>query len=149
MKEVIRSPDDEILLTELTFDCKDLITYEISTVILVAEREHSFPHGSFRCYMDPTSKEFFIEIPDEETMKAFTRSALLNVLELAEEANAETVYVCLRKTIKRQESYLRNFLFVGFQKLTEEDQKEISMTRTHSILKCSVNSEEEEAVGDD
>jgi len=144
MKEVQRSPDDEILLTELTFDCKDLITYEVSSVILVAEREHTNPHGNFRCYMDPSSKEFFIEIPDEQTMKAFTRSTLLNVLGLAEEANAETIYVCLRKTIQRQEAYLRNFLFVGFEKLTEEEQKEISMTKTHSILKCSVKSEEEE-----
>jgi len=140
------SPDDEILLTELTFDTKDLTTYEISSVILVAEREQANPHGRFRCYMDNNSKEFFIEIPDESTMTAFTQSALLNIMKLAEEAGAETCYICVRKTVKNQEAYLRNFLFVGFEKLTEVEQKKISMTRTHGILKCSLNSEDEEDI---
>jgi len=138
------SPDDEILLTELTFDSKDMITYEISSVILVAEREQANPHGTFRCYMDPISKEFFIEIATEGTMNAFTQSALLNILGLAEEAGAETCYICVRKTVNNQEAYLRNFLFVGFQKLTEEEQTKISMTRTHGILKCSLKSDDEE-----
>lgn len=143
IKQVERSPDDEILLTELTFDTKDMITYEISAVILVAERQQSNPYGTFRCYMDLTTKEFFIEIPNEGTMNAFTQSALLNVLELAENAGAETCYICLRKTVKNQEAYLRNFLFVGFEKLTEEEQKKISMTKTHGILKCSLKSSED------
>jgi len=144
IRKVERSPDDEILLTELTFDFKDMITFEISSVILVAEREQANPNGKFRCYMDPTSREFFIEIANEGMMTAFTQSALLNILELAEEAGAETCYVCVRKTIKGQEAYLRNFLFVGFEKLTEADQKKISMTRTHGMLKCALKSEEDE-----
>jgi len=144
MKKVERSPDDEILLTELTFDLKNTITYEVSSVILVAEREQANPHGKFRCYMDPAEKEFFIEIPNEGTMSAFNRSALLNILELAEEAGAETVFICVRKTVSRQEAYLRNFLFLGFQKLTPEEQKKISMTQTHSILKCSLKSSEDD-----
>jgi len=138
------SPDDEILLTELTFDNKDMITYEISSVILVAEREQANPFGKFRCFMDPTAKEFFIEINNEGTMNAFSQSALLNILGLAEEAGAETVYICIRKTVKRQEAYLRNFLFVGFEKLTEKEQKKISMTKTHGILKCALKSEEDD-----
>ena len=138
------SPDDEILLTELTFDTKDITTYEVNSVILVAEREQANPYGKFRCYMDSKAKEFFIEIATEGTMTAFTQSALLNILELAEEAGAETCYICVRKTIKGQEMYLRNFLFVGFEKLTEEEQKKISMTKTHGILKCSLNSNEDE-----
>jgi len=138
------SPDDEILLTELAFDTKDITTYEVNSVILVAEREQSNPDGKFRCYMDSTNKEFFVEIATEGTMTAFTQSALLNILELAEEAGAETCYICVRKTIKGQEAYLRNFLFVGFEKLTEEEQKKISMTKTHAIMKCSLNSNEDE-----
>jgi len=138
INKVERSPDDEILLTELTFDFKDMITYEISSVILMAEQQHANPNGKFRCYMDAATKEFFIEIPDEGTMKAFTQSALLNVMKLAEDAGAETCYVCLRKTVKSQESYLRNFLFVGFQKLSEVEQKKISMTKTHRMLKCTL-----------
>jgi len=134
------SPDDEILLTELAVDTKNMITYEISSVILVAEREQANTHGKFRCYLDSTTKEFFIEIASEGTMTAFSQSALLNIMGLAEEAGAETCYICVRKTVKGQEAYLRNFLFVGFEKLTEEEQKKISMTKTHGILKCSLKS---------
>jgi len=144
MRKVERSPDDEILLTELTFDAKNLITYEVSSVILVAEREQANPHGKFRCYMDADNKEFFIEIPNEGTMMAFSQSALLNILALAEEAGAETCYVCVRKSVKGQEAYLRNFLFVGFEKLTSQEQKKISMTKTHGILKCNLKSEEDD-----
>jgi len=138
------SPEDEILMTELTFDVKNMTTYEISSIILVAEREQANPHGTFRCYMDTANKEFYIEIATEGMMNAFTQSALLNIMELAEEAGAETCYICVRKTVKTQEAYLRNFLFVGFEKLSEEDQKKISMTQTHGILKCSLKSEEDE-----
>jgi hypothetical protein len=138
------SPDDEILLTELAFDTKDITTYEVNSIILVAEREQANPHGKFRCYMDSTNKEFFVEIATEGTMTAFTQSALLNILDLAEEAGAETCYICVRKTIKGQENYLRNFLFVGFQKLNEEEQKKISMTKTHGIMKCSLNANDDE-----
>jgi len=138
------SPEDEILMTELTFDIKDMITYEISSIILVAEKEQANPHGTFRCYMDPSTKEFYIEIATEGTMNAFTQSALLNIMELAEEVGAEICYICVRKSIKNQEAYLRNFLFVGFEKLSVEDQKKISMTQTHGILKCSLKSEDDD-----
>jgi hypothetical protein len=141
INKVERSPDDEILLTELTFDCKDMITYEISSVILVAEKHQSNPNGTFRCYMDSETKEFFIEISSEATMVAFTQSALLNTMKLAEDAGAETCYICVRKDVKNQDSYLRNFLFVGFEKLREAEQKKISMTRTHRMLKCSLKNE--------
>jgi len=138
------SPEDEILMTELTFDVKNMTTYEVSSIILVAEREQANPHGTFRCYMDASNKEFYIEIATEGMMNAFTQSALLNIMELAEEVGAETCYICVRKTVKNQEAYLRNFLFVGFEKLSEKDQKKISMTQTHGILKCSLKSEEDE-----
>jgi len=75
-------------------------------------------------------------------MKAFNKSALLTVMKLAEKAGAETVYICVRKTVQKQEAYLKNFLFLGFERLTKEEQKKISMTRTHNILKCSLISEE-------
>jgi len=141
MRKVTRNPDDEILLTELAFDSKNTITYEISSVILVAEREQANPHGKFRCFMDEASKEFFVEIPNEGTMSAFSRSALLTVMDLAEKAGAETIYICVRKTVNKQEAYLKNFLFLGFEKLTEKEQKKISMTQTHGILKCSLKSD--------
>jgi len=143
MKQVETNPDDEILLTELTIDTKEIITYEVSSVVLVAERQQANPNGKFRCFMDSTTKEFFIEIPNEDTMYAFTQSALLSILTLAEEAGAETCYICIRNTVKNQESHLRNFLFVGFQKLTKAEQEKISMTKTHGILKCALKSDED------
>jgi len=139
--QVARSPEDEILLTELTFDSKDITTYEISSLILVAEETQS--KGKFRCFMAKSTKEFFIEIPDEGTMRAFNQSTLLNILELANRAGAETVYVCVRKTIHRQQAYLKSFLFVGFEKLDAKEQAKISMTKTHTILKCSLNNDED------
>jgi len=142
MTKVLRSPDDEILLTELAFDTKDFIPYEINSVILVAEKEQANPHGVFRGFLETKTKEFFVEIPDEEAMKMFTRSALLTIMKLAEEAGADSMYICLRKTVKKQEATLKTFLFLGFEKLTSDEQKKISMTKTHGILKCSLKGEE-------
>jgi hypothetical protein len=144
MRQVSTSPEDEILLTELAVDAKNLVTYEVTSVILVAEEEHVNPNGKFRCFMDSQTREFFVEIPNEGTMNAFNRSALLSIMELAEENGAETIYICVRKTVKRQEAYLKTFLFLGFEKLTEKEQKKISMTKTHGILKCSLSDESED-----
>lgn len=144
MTQVERSPEDEILLTELALDDKEFITYEISSKILFAERAEENPHGDFRCFIEQKTKEFFIEIAEESTMKLFNKSELINVMKLAEEAGAETVYVCVRKTIQKQGQYLKTFLFLGFEKLTAEEQKEISMTRTHNILKYNVHSDEDD-----
>lgn len=148
MTQVERSPEDEILLTELALDDKEFITYEISSKILFAEKAEENPNGNFRCYVEPKTNEFFIEIADESTMKLFNKSELINVMKLAEQAGAESVYVCVRKTIQKQGAYLKNFLFLGFEKLTAEEQKEISMTRTHNLLKYTVNSDEDEEQDD-
>jgi len=142
--QVERSPEDEILLTELALDDKEFITYEVSSVILLAERAEHNPYGTFRCYVDPKTNEFFIEIPDEGTMSMFNKSELINVMKLAEGAGAETVYVCVRKTVQKQGTYLKNFLFLGFEKLTPAEQKKISMTTTHNLLKYSVHSDDDE-----
>jgi len=108
----------------------------------MAEQEKA-TGGNFRCFMDKDSKEFFIEISTADSMKMFTSSILLNVLELAEQAGSTTVYICLGRIIEKKSAYLKNFLFVGFQQLTEAEQKKISMTRTHSMLKYSVDDQEE------
>jgi len=143
MRRVTRSPSDEITLTELAIDCKDMTIYEISSSILLVEREKANPKGNFRCFMDNVSKEFFIEISTVDAIKTFTSSILLNVLELSEKAGAQTVYICLGKTIEKKSAYLKNFLFLGFTQLTEEEQKKISMTRTHSMLKYSIDDQGE------
>jgi len=144
MTQVERSPEDEIFLTELALDDKEFTSYEISSKILFAERAEENPNGNFRCFLESKTNEFFIEIADESTMKLFNKSELINVIKLAEGVGADTVYVCVSKAIQKQGTYLKNFLFIGFEKLTAEEQKEISMTRTHNLLKYSVNSDDEE-----
>jgi len=143
MNKVPRSPFDEILLTELAFDSKDMDIYEISSSILLIEKEQANPKGDFTCFMDNSSKEFFIEISTVDAIKMFSTSTLLNIFQLAENAGAAVVYICLRKTIEKKSAYLKNFLFVGFEQLSEEEQRKISMTRTHSMLKYSLGDQEE------
>lgn len=143
MKEVQRSPDDEILLTELAFDCKNFIPYEVNSVILLAEQAQENPDWKFRCFLDTTSKEFFVEIANEESAKMFTKSALITIMKLAMEAKADTFYICVRKTFNK-DAYLKPFFFLGFEKLSAEEQKEISLTRTHAILKCNLNEEDDD-----
>jgi len=143
MTKVLRSPSDEILLTELAFDSKDMEIFEISSSILMAEKEKANPKGNFRCFMDNESKEFFVEVPTADAIKAFSSSTLVTVLALAEQAGATVAYICLRKNIEKKSAYLKPFLFVGFQQLSEEEQKEISMTRTHSMLKCAIGDQDD------
>jgi hypothetical protein len=140
LKKMVRSPSDEVLLTELAIDAKDITIYDITSVIYVGEKPESKPHGEFKCYMDNTTKEFFIEISDKTKLEAFTKSALLNILDVAENAEAETVHMCLRKTLDRSAlaTFMKTFLFIGFQQLTPEEQKNISMTQTHTLLKYQV-----------
>lgn len=143
MKKVLRSPEDEILLTELAFDEKNFVTYEINPVILVAE-EQTNNNKPIRCFLEPKTKEFFVEISEEESIKIFVRSTLITIMKLAESAGAEKMYVCVRKTLDKPEVYLKTFLFLGFEKLTLEEQKKISITKTHAILKCNLTEEEDD-----
>jgi len=137
---MVRSPSDEVLLTELAIDAKDITIYDITSVIYVGEKAESKPHGEFKCYMDNTTQEFFIEITDKTKLEAFTKSALLNILDVAENAGAETVYICIRKTldIRALSAFFKTFLFIGFAQLSSEEQKKISMTQTHTLLKYQV-----------
>lgn len=129
-----------------------------STLTLLTQGEKKTKeHGQFKCFMDHDEKKFYIEIATTKTLEALTRSALLNLLTLAEQVGSEKVYVCLRKTLgdisksDTQESnakacleyYLKTFMFIGFKQLTEEEQKEISMTQTHYLLSYDVRGEEE------
>jgi len=118
-------------------------TCAINSVILVAEQQQANPHGTFRGFMDLQSKEFFVEIPDEGSLKMFNRSALLTIMKMAVEVGAETMLICLRKTIEKPDC-LKTFLFLGFEKLTAGEQKKISMTKTHRILKCNLKGGDDE-----
>jgi len=144
MKPLMRTPSDEILLTELALDDKNISIYDISSVIVVGERESKEAYGQFKCFMDHDEKKFYIEISSIRTLQALTKSSLLNLLDLAEKSGAEKVYVCCRKTLGDIRNYLKIFAFIGFSQLSTEEQKEISMTQTHTILGYDVLGEEEE-----
>mmetsp|Transcript_13897 Transcript_13897/g.11869 ORF Transcript_13897/g.11869 Transcript_13897/m.11869 type:complete len:134 (-) Transcript_13897:156-557(-) len=132
-----------MLLTELAVDSDEIVTYEISSLIMVREQVQG-ENGKFKCYMNQKTMDFYIEIPDEKTIKSLSSSTLINMLELAENANAENVYVCLRKDAEFSKSSLRSFKFVGFFELTVEEQSKITMSETHNILKYVVNNSEDD-----
>jgi len=143
MKPLVRTPSDEILLTELALDDKNISIYDISSIIVVGEKESKQAYGQFKCFMDHDEKKFYIEISSTRTLESLTQSSLLNLLDLAEKSGAEKVYVCCRKTLGDIKYYLKTFVFVGFSQLTAEEQKEISMTQTHTILGYDVLGDEE------
>ena len=88
-------------MTELAWDEKDVSIYDITSVILVGERASvQSPFGKLKCYLDHESKEFFIEINEATPLKVFTRSVLLNILDLAEREGAKKIYACLRRGTK-------------------------------------------------
>jgi len=141
MKRMVMSPSDEVLLTELAIDHKDITIYDITSVICVGEVAESKPYGEFKCYMDNITKEFFLEITNKTKLESITQSALLNILDVAEKNGALTVIVCIRNSLLKDRAIvhiLKSFIYIGFMQLSEEDQKIISMTRTHALLKYTV-----------
>nr|BAG12781.1 hypothetical protein [Sorogena stoianovitchae] len=143
MTPLKRTPSDEILLTELALDDKNLTIYDISSVIVVGEKESKQPHGQFKCFMDHDEKKFYLEVSSVKTLEALTRSSLLNLLALAKKADADKIYVCCRKTLGDIRSYLKNLVFVGFTQLSVSEQRTISMTQTHFIMGCDLAAEDD------
>jgi len=115
MRRIQRTPSDEILLTELALDNKEFTIYDISSQILVGERETSLPYGRFKCYLDSELKEFVIEINENTPRNVLTRSTLLKMLDLAENEGASQVIAAFRRDTKEIEQYIKTFLFLGFE----------------------------------
>src|SRR5688572_21400566 len=101
--EMVRTPSDEFLLTELAIDRKDITIYDISSLILV--RETATPFNKFKCYMDHTTQEFFIEVTDDTPLATFTKSTVLNFLSVAEKEGAQKVYICVRQEVPEHGNY--------------------------------------------
>eukprot|EP01017_Pseudomicrothorax_dubius_P004159 TRINITY_DN1076_c0_g1_i1.p1 TRINITY_DN1076_c0_g1~~TRINITY_DN1076_c0_g1_i1.p1 ORF type:complete len:146 (-),score=37.08 TRINITY_DN1076_c0_g1_i1:301-738(-) len=139
MKKIRRTPSDEFLLTELAIDRKDITIYDISSVFLVGEKATQY--NRFKCYMDHTTKEFFVEVTSECPLKKFTQSTVLNLLDTAEKEGAERVYVCVRKDMNEHAAYIRAFNFIGFKTLSQQEQDLVSMTITHTLLEYDLKSE--------
>lgn len=143
LRKVARSPSDEIALTELFFDSKDMTCYEITSTILHGEEEVTIPRANFACFINNSTKEFFIEISTPDAIEMFTSSSLIKVMELAEQTGAPVVYICLRNSIEDKSHYLKTFRFLGFEELSQEEQQKISATKTYGILKCPIAEEGE------
>jgi len=131
-----------MLLTELAIDSKDFTIFDISPLILVRERELNFG-GKFKCYMDNETKEFFVEVNSASHLQAFNKSVVLNMLDVAEKAGAEKFYICIRNDIKEHSAFLKAFGFIGFRKLKPQEQKNISMTMTHTLIVYNLKDEGE------
>lgn len=110
--------------------------------------------------MDHTTKEFFIEATDSTPLKAFTKSTVLNFLNTAEKEGAEKCYICVRLDCKDHgkkntilatsilkipfpclASFLRTFSLIGFRILTEQEQENVSMTCTHTLMEYNLKDE--------
>jgi len=49
--------------------------------------------------MNNETKQFFIEVSTEETMRGFTKSTFLNMLRLAQQSKADDVFICVDKNV--------------------------------------------------
>ena len=77
-----------MFLTELNIDSKDITIYDISSLILVAEKiQNSL--GNLKCYMDNETYEFYVEVSNDAQLPIFNKTFVLNMLDLAESAGAQ------------------------------------------------------------
>lgn len=132
MKEMRRSPSDEFLLTELAIDRKNITIFDISTVFML--REQPVPFKKFKCYMDHTTAEFFVEITHITAIKAFTPATVLALLNKAEAEGAKKAYFCIRKNIAEYKSFIKAFTSIGMKLLTSQEQQEVTISTTHSLM---------------
>ncbi|KRX09189.1 hypothetical protein PPERSA_05858 [Pseudocohnilembus persalinus] len=91
-----RTIEDEVLLTELALDRKDLIIYDINPSIVLSQDIRN-DSCVFKGFLDENNKEFFIEI-SEQQKDYFTKSFFLQLCDVAEELGAIKIYACLRNS---------------------------------------------------
>jgi hypothetical protein len=134
-----RSPSDEFLLTELAIDKKNITIFDISTMFMI--REQAVQYKKFKCYMDHTTNEFFIEVTHSTPLKAFTQTTVLNLLDKAEHEGAKKAYFCIRKNVPDYDGFVRNFTAIGLRILSEKEQAQLSITTTHKLLEYDLVNE--------
>ena len=77
-------------------DNKNFTIYDITSKISIGE--NFTPFGKFKCYMDHSVDEFYLEINESTPKSIFTRSTIINLLDIAENQNAKKLLVCLRNS---------------------------------------------------
>jgi hypothetical protein len=139
MREMVRTPSDEFLLTELAIDRKDITIFDISTVFML--REQVVPYKKFKCYMDHTTAEFFIEITHLTPLKTFTPNTVLALLDKAEKEGAKTAYFCIRQNIPEYRAFVKSFTAIGLKMLSEGEQEKVTISNTHSLMRYDLSNE--------
>ena len=153
--ELIRSPSDEILLTELGIDCRETIVYDISALVSFGKGIFKRLDEDVKCYFDVDKKEFFIELDENTPYSSFSRQMFMKIIEIAEEANAKKIYACIRNSMPDKSKiydyfviniflgkYVKTFLYIGFKQLSLEEAKMVSYCETHSLMCCELKNEE-------
>jgi hypothetical protein len=87
--------EDELLLTQLALDDREIVIYDIASAIYLGERQRNAPLHTFKCFFDKESANFFVELSDKSPFEHLTKSTFLRILDIAESLSAERVHVCL------------------------------------------------------
>ncbi|EGR34431.1 hypothetical protein IMG5_012080 [Ichthyophthirius multifiliis] len=126
--------EDEVLLTLLKLDEKNIIIYDIASVINWGDFSKEKPLQTFKCLYDTDNKNFYVELSEKSPMEHLTKSTFLKILDIAEQMGAQNVLTCLNNKISDINTRIQILMFVGFRKIIGEELKSISKTRTHTIL---------------
>lgn len=89
------SLEDEMILTSLGLDDKDIVIYDIASAVYIGDRMNLTPVHTFKCFLDITTGGFFVELSDKSPFENLTKSTFLKILDIAESLGASSVYVCL------------------------------------------------------
>jgi len=69
----------------------------------------------FKCFYKHSSRQFFVQAPATLSPPSCTRSAVVGILEFAEEMGAKQVYLSVAKQHKQFAETVRVFLYLGFE----------------------------------
>lgn len=56
--------------------------------------------NTFKCFLDQETKDCFIEIGRNNPIEYFTKSTLINLLDMAEQQGAKRIFACFEKDTK-------------------------------------------------
>jgi len=119
-------------------------TYEVNSIILMGEEEYENPNGSFTCFMNNETKQFFIEVSTEETMQGFTKSTFLNMLRLAQASKADDVFICIDNSVSNKNHYCKGLLFVGCSKLSTSERKKLMVPPMYTVLRFPIDDSQDD-----
>ena len=76
--------EDEVLLTQLCLDDKNIVIYDISSAIYLGERQQNRIFNIFKCFYDTESNNFFVELSNKSSVEHLTKSTFIKILDIAE-----------------------------------------------------------------